>query len=272
MVYLIALTLALIQVYAQDTTDTCKPFTCADLSSNVCAVIGETAIQVNKDGCSDDSCQLSQIKGLQTTYSVDTKIGCNYKTTDIDEVETTTTDTDSTTTTTDTTTTTTDSDSTTTTNTFDLDDYDGDFSNVDVDTVDQDEYEIFINCNASDADKELQEGTYPKTCVTNSDCGLKDGTVAACECAIDGQTYCVPNKLDATVLTWYWTDCSESKMTLQKSEHRDWLLTAFNDANTSLDCYDEFYDGKKWDLDPDEIGESDFSTLLGAGALYILLN
>lgn len=278
MAFLVLLAGIWLQVHSQ-----CKPFKCEDLSSNVCAFIQEDEIQVNAAGCADDTCKLSLIRDNQNNYSVGTKVGCNYKTTDIDDVEEpvvvdevtddaddntnddvndeVTDDTD-------------DDTSDDKDDEFNLDDYDDDFSNVNIEDVDQDEYNIYIKCPAADSLKKLVEGSYPKICEGPTDCQRQDGTLGTCACAIDGNSYCTPHELDDDLIDWYWEKCAENEMTLEMSDHRTWMLSAFNDASTELNCYGEFPDGKMYAMDADDLLEDDedFSGLLTAGVLFLFFS
>jgi hypothetical protein len=146
---------------------------------------------------------------------------------------------------------------------------------VNTSDIDEDDYLIYISCAPSDPLRKYETGLNPKLCIADSDCIRLDGTVASCTCAIDGNSYCTPDPFDDSLISWYWTLCSESKMTTVQQTHRDWMLTVWNDAQVNLDCYQEFPDYVKFQSDYEDLVEEeddDFSLVLASLAAFFVLN
>jgi len=128
-------------------------------------------------------------------------------------------------------------------------------------------------CAASDTGYRLAEGSHPKNCGVNdgagdpqpstSLCQLANGQNGSCGCSLDGNYYCVPSEYDDTVsdFSWYWDDCSKSKMTEGK---RAWYLSKLSHYPTAAKFDSTLDDCKSKYDDKDYYAELDYSDWLDA--------
>lgn len=62
------------------------------------------------------------------------------------------------------------------------------------------------NCTLRGEGVELESGSYPKQCDDYADCLLENGDYNACACALDGNSYCVP-ELSSSEFDDMWYGC-----------------------------------------------------------------
>ncbi|CAG9313110.1 unnamed protein product [Blepharisma stoltei] len=92
--------------------------------------------------------------------------------------------------------------------------------------------DYYVKCETRTANRDLVNGTFPKTCNTTDDCKLKDGDYADCLCGMDGNKYCYADK-SSELYEDFWTVCSNHDGQMY---YRDMLLW-----NYTVDNYITLY-------------------------------
>ena len=121
--------------------------------------------------------------------------------------------------------------------------------NCNGDSSDNDEEEktTTVVC-ASDANKRLASGSYPKSCTSSTDCELLDGTFGTCTCSSDGTYYCKPKIQDPDYFAFFYEkSCKDGQFTVRDDAQQ--IMNTLEEMavdREQLDCYDDLIDAKYW--------------------------
>ena len=129
-------------------------------------------------------------------------------------------------------------------------------------------------CPNRAASKDLVDGSYPKACLTDSDCALQDGTTNECVCTPrTGSTsgFCKPN-LSSTYYSSYWDLCTSSGNIIEgQYEGFYWYLkqqyAVYYDTVDLPDCKETLWEFAQFTVASNEL--SGARALLLAAGLFL---
>jgi hypothetical protein len=78
----------------------------------------------------------------------------------------------------------------------------------------------FYKCGTRKKNRDFANLSNDKTCESEDDCLLKDGSKMPCVCGADGKKYCIP-AWDSSAFDEYWNECGEG---LSHSQLEYWTL------------------------------------------------
>ena len=130
-------------------------------------------------------------------------------------------------------------------------------------------------CPNRDADKDLVTGSYPRTCLSNSDCTLLDGTTNECICTPRTSStsgYCKPDASSSYYLD-YWNLCSQLDNVIEgQYEGLYWFLKlqygVYYDVADPPECKSTLWEFATFSLAESEISSA---AAVALGASFFLL-
>lgn len=128
-------------------------------------------------------------------------------------------------------------------------------------------------CPNRAASKDLASGSYPKICLTDSDCMLQDGTENECVCTPRTSStsgYCRPDT-SSTYFNAYWDLCTQSNNVLEgQYEGFYWFLklqyAVYFEATDLPDCKETLWEFAQFTVATNELSGAR-ALLLAAGLL-----
>lgn len=118
-----------------------------------------------------------------------------------------------------------------------------------------------------DENKKLASGSYPKSCTSNTDCELLDGSFGTCTCSIDGTYYCKPSISDPEMFPWISNYCKDGKI---KGNHIQYYLDLTAEIAVDLnkvECWDNLDDAKYWKNLED--GDDDLAVMIALVGILV---
>lgn len=219
----------------------CYNYKCGSLADDVCGSLSDGVITINEDGCSDSDLYCSVLGANSYFVEEDVESG-----------------------------------------TYPCEEDDG--------TVDSlmDRLEQFDSIDSSlwaemdvcqyDSDKDFVSGSEHKTCESDDDCELNDGSYADCDCGLDGKAYCQP-ELGSTYFSEWYQLCEDGeanavyyKYFLFKASLHSYIET-IEDIDDSSCISDVSYEGSVWGDVEEEYEDEDaaMNLLLGSLAFIVLI-